>query len=39
MTHLINNIRTVLLAFLVLLIPALAQAQSGIRGVVSDPDG
>ena len=34
-----NFLRNVLLAFLVLLIPALAQAQSGIRGVVSDPDG
>ena len=34
-----NFLRNVMLAFLVLLIPALAQAQSSIRGVVTDNYG
>ena len=39
MTKLTNFLRNVMLAFLVLLIPAVALAQSSLRGVVTDTDG
>ncbi|MBO5595202.1 MAG: TonB-dependent receptor [Bacteroidales bacterium] len=39
MIKLTNFLRNVMLTFLVLLIPAFAQAQSSLRGVVTDTDG